>query len=54
MNYFLILFLLIGALEAKNKALICGVCKDVAPKLPLVMKAMTLYGEAYDDYRIII
>ncbi len=56
MRFIFLLFFLVQLLhgEEKGKILICGVCKNVAHTLPSVMKTMTLCGEAYDDYRIII
>ena len=38
----------------KGKIIICGVCRNIGSKLPIIMKAMVSCGEAYDDYRIII
>lgn len=37
-----------------GKILICGVCRNIAPKLESIMRAMVSCGKAYDDYRIII
>ncbi len=46
--------ILASPLGAGEKILICGVCQNIAKKLPFIMQAMTDCGKAYDDYRIII
>lgn len=48
-----ILTLQISAQRIPHKALICGVCKDIAPRVPYSMRIMEKIGALFEDYRII-
>lgn len=37
-----------------HKVVICGVCKDVASRVPYSMKIMEKIGAMFDDYRIVV
>ncbi len=52
---FPLIFLLAAShAEIPEKVLICGVCKDVAKRLPRTIKIMEHIGSLFEDYRIIV
>jgi hypothetical protein len=55
--YFFLLFgLFTTVLEAKipEKVVLCGVCRDVAKKLPQTRQIMEHIGELFEDYRVVV
>lgn len=37
-----------------ERVLVCGVCKDIEPQLPCMMKIMEKVGGLFDDYKIVV
>ncbi len=54
--FFLALFTFFAPLYAQlpQKVIICGVCKDVAERVPYTIKIMEKIGALFSDYRIVV
>lgn len=52
--FFLILRVSIHSNSISQKAIICGICKDVADQIPTMKISMEMCGEMFQDYQIII